>query len=161
MPCSDTPLTPTMAEQEGEGGAQPQFVRDDVITLDLTSGAEGDSAQPPTEVELTGFMVTPGADTALEQAQGAAEGQDPILYLAPDEISRLENVLQSDAAKDMLGEVLLTNEDEPAPQQESEEGLQESLRDIILMQAGVDEDDEPEVAPLTAELSKPVSIDDL
>ena len=60
---------------------------------------------------MTFVRVSGGADNA--EAEGtapvdAAVPEDPILMLDQDQITKLENVLRSEEAKDFLGEVLST-----------------------------------------------------
>ncbi len=114
-----------------------EFVSQDAITLDASSGAPVVDADPGLEsLILSDPAIADGAATATTGATGATgatgpgPGQqthppppsgaastasvaavgDPILLLSQDQISRLENVLQSEEAKGMLDVVLAGEE---------------------------------------------------
>ena len=142
-------MDPAEAENETE------FLPHDVDTLDVMSdankGPQVIDADPNLESLIEGDpSVVVGTHSEEDANEELADPKNPILLLDQDQISQLENVLQSAEARGMLGDVI--------GQDDQVEGDDDNLLEFI-SEEGQEVKEESQEDTLTQELESDANIE--
>jgi hypothetical protein len=115
---------------------EDEFVPSDAVTLDVTSPGAGEESVVVDADPGLESLILQEAGSSNDQREGAETATDPesvpiLLQLDQDQISKLENVLRSEEAKEMDIKGILVDQDDPEEIQEDSDQLDTSLADIL------------------------------